>query len=51
MKSKELGLLINALNNKDSGFYLVEAPDNTTLDDLMLKIKWRWDREVRVRPS
>ncbi|MBF0475130.1 MAG: hypothetical protein HQK59_04720 [Deltaproteobacteria bacterium] len=39
MQSDELGLLITALGKKDSGFYLVEAPDNTTLYDLMIKIK------------
>ncbi len=39
MKGAELGLLINALNIKRSGFYLVEAPNNDTLDDLTVKIK------------
>jgi tetratricopeptide (TPR) repeat protein len=35
----ELALLINALKNKGTGFYLVEAPDDATHDDLMDKIK------------
>jgi len=35
----ELTLLINALKNKGTGFYLVEAPDDTTHDDLMDKIR------------
>ncbi|OEU62671.1 MAG: hypothetical protein BBJ57_11920 [Desulfobacterales bacterium PC51MH44] len=35
----ELALLINALKNKGTGFYLVEAPDDATHDDLIDKIK------------
>ncbi len=35
----ELALLINALKNKGTGFYLVEAPDDATHDDLMDKIR------------
>jgi tetratricopeptide (TPR) repeat protein len=35
----ELALLINALKNKGTGFFLVEAPDDATHDDLMDKIK------------
>ena len=38
MDTQELGLLMNALKNKDTGFYLVEAPDNAVIDDLLLKI-------------
>jgi tetratricopeptide (TPR) repeat protein len=37
--AKELGLLINALKIKDSGFFLVEVQDNQVRDDLVLKIK------------
>ncbi|MBF0551875.1 MAG: hypothetical protein HQK60_15240 [Deltaproteobacteria bacterium] len=39
MQSDDLGLLITALSKKDSGFYLVDAPDNATLGDLVVKIK------------
>ena len=39
MNTNELGLLINALKNKESGFYFVEVLDNNTLGDLILKIK------------
>jgi tetratricopeptide (TPR) repeat protein len=35
----ELALLINVLKNKGTGFFLVEAPDDATHDDLMDKIK------------
>jgi len=35
----ELSFLINALKNKGTGFFLVEAPDDATHDDLMDKIK------------
>ncbi len=38
MDTQELGLLINILKNKDTGFYLVEADDNAVIDDLLLKI-------------
>ena len=38
MDTQELGLLINILKNKDTGFYLVEAADNAVIDDLLLKI-------------
>ncbi len=38
MKLDDLGMLILTLKHKDSGFYLVEAPDNPTLDGLALKI-------------
>ncbi|MBF8276028.1 MAG: hypothetical protein HW390_1101 [Candidatus Brocadiaceae bacterium] len=38
MDTQELGLLMNALKNKDTGFYLVEASDNAVIDDLLLKI-------------
>ncbi len=39
MNPIELGLLINALKNKDQGFFLVEVDSIDTLNDLMLKIK------------
>ncbi|MCK5266699.1 MAG: hypothetical protein KAR07_00900, partial [Spirochaetes bacterium] len=39
MIDDELALLINALKNKGTGFFLVEAPDDATHDDLMDKIK------------
>ena len=39
MINDELSLLINALKNKDIGFYLVEAPDDAIHDDLMDKIR------------
>ncbi len=38
MDTQELGLLINILKNKDTGFYLVEADDNAVIDDLLLKV-------------
>ncbi|MCP4109450.1 MAG: tetratricopeptide repeat protein [Desulfobacteraceae bacterium] len=38
MKTEEFGILVLTLTHKDSGFYLVQAPDNPTLDDLMVKI-------------
>ena len=38
MDTQELGLLINILKNKDTGFYLIEAADNAVIDDLLLKI-------------
>ncbi len=34
-----MGLLINALKNKEVGFFLVEVQDNRVLDDVALKIK------------
>lgn len=39
MDTQELGLLINILKNKDTGFYLTEAADNAVIDDLLLKIQ------------
>lgn len=39
MNPQELGLLINALRNKDHGFFLVEVDGAGTLDDLLLKLK------------
>ncbi|RLC05570.1 MAG: hypothetical protein DRI57_27450 [Deltaproteobacteria bacterium] len=38
MKPEDIGMLILTLKHKDSGFYLVEAPDNPTMDYLTLKI-------------
>lgn len=39
MNPQELGLLINALRNKDHGFFLVEVDGVGTLNDLLLKLK------------
>ena len=39
LNPEELGILIHALKNKESGFYLVEAGDRSILEDIIIKIK------------
>lgn len=39
MTADELGLLLVVLRHKAHGFYLVEAPDEPSLDDLTVKIR------------
>lgn len=38
MDPRELGLLVNALRNKDHGFFLAEVDGTLTRDDLLLKL-------------